>query len=668
MGVNEIDGKFYPDQTFSDHAWIRSIEQYRSLYDRSVTDPEGFWNDIAAELTWFTPPEKILAYNFDIRKGPVFHEWFTGGYTNMSYNCLDRHLETPVRNKAAFIWQGEPDEDTKIFTYQTLHREVCRFANVLKKKGLRKGDRVTLYLPMVWHLPVAMLACARLGLPHSVVFGGFSADALMHRIQESESKLLVTVDQSVRGGKCFDLKKNADQALEQCPSIEQVIVVERTANPIPWIPNRDTWWHEEMAAHDIDDFCAWEPMEAEETLYILYTSGSTGKPKGQVHTTGGYMTYVYATQKWIFDIHPETLYWCMADIGWVTGHSYIVYGPLLCGTTSFMYEGTPLYPKPDRAWELIDRYRIHVCYTAPTAIRALSRQGDSWPQNRDLSSLRLLGTVGEPINPEAWMWYHTQVGKKRCPIVDTWWQTETGGILISPLPGAWPTKPGSATFPFPGIIPRIADPGMEDPDSRGAEMPPGKTGHLCIEKPWPGLSRTIYKDHQRYEQTYFSQYPGLYFTGDGCLRDEEGYYFLQGRVDDVINVSGHRISTAEIESALVLHPAVAEAAVAGMPHDIKGQGIYAFVTLKLGLEATDELKEALIRHVRKEIGAIATPDRLQFANALPKTRSGKIMRRILRKIAENRVDDLGDVSTLEDAAVIKDLIQERRYANIRAVH
>ena len=659
MGVNENDGKFYPDKAFSEKAWIKSVDQYQEHYDRSVSDPEGFWSEITRELTWFKPPEKILDYNFDIRKGRVFHEWFKGGYTNMTYNCLDRHLDTPLRNKAAIIWQGEPDEETKILTYLTLHREVCRFANVLKKKGLQKGDRVTIYLPMVWHLPVAMLACARLGMPHNVVFGGFSAEALMHRIQESESKLLITIDQSIRGGKFFDLKKNADEALEDCPTVKNVIVVQRTGNPIPWSNPRDSWWHEEMAADDIEDTCVYEQMEAEETLYILYTSGSTGKPKGQVHTTGGYMTYVYITQKWIFDLHPETLYWCMADIGWVTGHSYIVYGPLLCGTTSFMYEGTPLYPKPDRAWELIDRYKINVCYTAPTAIRALSRQGDTWPQDRDLSSLRLLGTVGEPINPEAWMWYHNQIGKKNCPIVDTWWQTETGGIMITPLPGAWPTKPGSATFPFPGIIPHIANPGIEDAELRGVDMPTGETGHLCIKRPWPGLSRTIYKDHERYEHTYFSQYPGMYFTGDGCLKDADGYYFLQGRVDDVINVSGHRISTTEIESALVLHPAVAEAAVAGMPHEIKGQGLYAFVTLKLGFEATGSLKEELIQHVRKEIGAIATPDRLQFANALPKTRSGKIMRRILRKIAENRVDDLGDVSTLEDAGVIKDLIEER---------
>jgi len=659
MGVRESDGKFYPDKTFSETAWVKTLEQYQEIYRGSIRNPEAFWAEVARELAWFKEPKTIRRYNFDIREGKIFHEWFNGGTTNVCYNAVDRHLDTPTRNRAAIIWQGEPDEDTKIFTYLTLHREVCRFANVLKKKGLNKGDRVTIYLPMVWQLPVAMLACARLGLPHNVVFGGFSAEALAHRIQESESRLLITIDQSIRGGRFFDMKQNADAALGNCPTVESVIVVRRTGNPIPWNESRDCWWHKETSAKDIEDFCACEHMEAEDTLFILYTSGSTGKPKGQVHTTGGYMAYVYLTQKWIFDLQPETLYWCMADIGWVTGHSYIVYGPLLNGTTTFMYEGTPLYPQPDRAWELIDRYKINVCYTAPTAIRALSRQGEAWPQNRDLSSLRLLGTVGEPINPEAWLWYHRNVGKGNCPIVDTWWQTETGGIMISPLPGAWPTKPGSATFPFPGIIPRVADPGMEDADQRGEPMPAGKTGHLCIETPWPGLSRTIYKDHERYEQTYFSQYPGMYFTGDGCLVDSEGYYFLQGRVDDVINVSGHRMSTAEIESALVLHPAVAEAAVAAMPHEIKGQGIYAFVTLKIGVASTEALKTELIQHVRKEIGAIASPDRLQFANALPKTRSGKIMRRILRKIAENRVDDLGDVSTLEDAAVIRELIRDR---------
>jgi acetyl-CoA synthetase len=656
MGVYNKDGKFYPDKAFSETAWIDSLDQYQNVYNRSVEDPEGFWSDIASELHWFKTPESVLNYNFDIRKGNVFHEWFKGGYTNVCYNCLDRHLDTPTRNRAALIWQGEPEADTKILTYLTLHREVCRFANVLKKKGLKKGDRVTIYLPMVWQLPVAMLACARLGLPHNVVFGGFSAEALMHRIQESESRLLITIDQSIRGGKTVDLKASADSALEHCPSIEHVIVVKRTGNQIGWKNPRDSWWHEEMNAPDIADDCECEQMEAEDILFILYTSGSTGKPKGQVHTTGGYMTYVYITQKWIFDLQPETLYWCMADIGWVTGHSYIVYGPLLNGTTSFMYEGTPLYPKPDRAWELIERYKINVCYTAPTAIRALSRHGDEWPDKRDLSSLRLLGTVGEPINPEAWMWYHRNVGGENCPIVDTWWQTETGGILISPLPGAWPTKPGSATFPFPGIVPKIVSPNTPDSNREIEPVQTNGVGHLCIERPWPGLSRTIYGDHKRYEDTYFSSYPGMYFTGDGCMQDDEGYYFLQGRVDDVINVSGHRISTAEVESALVLHPDVAEAAVAGMPHEIKGQGIYAFVTPMLGIEPTEAFKAELLKRVRKEIGAIAVPDKIQFSNALPKTRSGKIMRRILRKIAEKKQDDLGDVSTLEDAAVIQQLI------------
>ena len=660
MGIAEKNGKFYPDHTFSQTAWVNSLDQYQKIYQRSIENPDAFWGDIAAELFWYQRPEKILDYNFDVRKGRVFHEWFKGGMTNVCYNCLDRYLNTETRNRAAIIWQGEPDEDTRILTYQMLHREVCRFANVLKKQGLEKGDRVTIYLPMVWHLPVAMLACARLGLVHNVVFGGFSAEALMHRIQESESKLLVTIDQSIRGGRAFDLKKNADEALAHCPSVAHVIVVKRTGNAVSWENPRDSWWDDEMNAPDIADFCACEPMEAEDLLYILYTSGSTGKPKGQVHTTGGYMTYVYLTQKWIFDLQPETLYWCMADIGWVTGHSYIVYGPLLNGTTSFMYEGTPLYPEPDRAWELIDRYQINVCYTAPTAIRALSRQGDEWPARRDLSSLRLLGTVGEPINPEAWMWYHTRIGKENCPIVDTWWQTETGGIMISPLPGAWPTKPGSATFPFPGIKPLIVSSNDDGGNPEVKALAPGESGHLCIEKPWPGLSRTIYKDHSRYEDTYFSAYPGLYFTGDGCRQDEEGYYFLQGRVDDVINVSGHRISTAEVESALVLHPDVAEAAVAAMAHEIKGQGIYAFVTLVLGIEPTEALRSELIQKVRDEIGAIAAPDKLQFAGALPKTRSGKIMRRILRKIAEGNAEDLGDVSTLEDANVIRQLVEDRR--------
>jgi acetyl-CoA synthetase len=659
MPVTEKNGKYYPPAEFSKNAWIKSYEQYQEIYKKSVEDPEGFWGEIAADFFWYKKWDKVLSYNFDITKGKVFHEWFKGGKTNMCYNAIDRHLDTPLRNKAAIIWQGEPDEDTKILTYLTLHREVCRFANVLKKKGLKKGDRVSIYLPMVWQLPVVMLACARIGCPHSVVFGGFSAEALGHRVIESESKLLITIDQSLRNGRAFDLKVSADEAIKDAPACTNVIVIKRTGAPCPMTPGRDTWYEDEMKAEDIADFCECEQMDAEDVLYLLYTSGSTGKPKGQVHTTAGYMIYTAITHKWIFDIQPETLFWCMADIGWVTGHSYIVYAPLVNGTTSFIYEGTPLWPKPDRAWELIDRYKINVCYTAPTAIRAMSRQGDEWPNKHPMSSLKLLGTVGEPINPEAWQWYHKNVGKGNCPIVDTWWQTETGGILITPLPGAWPTKPGAATFPFPGCIPRVADPGVEDESKRGAKLEAGKTGHLCIEKPWPGLSRTIYGDHDRWEQTYFSQYPGMYFTGDGCLVDADGYYFLQGRVDDVINISGHRISTAEVESALVLHKAVAEAAAAGMPDEIKGQGIYVFVTLKLGFEPTDALKKELIAHVRKEIGAIATPDKLQFAPALPKTRSGKIMRRILRKIAENKPEDLGDVSTLEDSAVIQNLVANR---------
>ncbi|MFH1887425.1 MAG: acetate--CoA ligase [Pseudomonadota bacterium] len=655
MAITEKDGKFYPPQDFTKNAWVKSYDQYKKIYDQSINDPEGFWGEIARELFWHEPPQKVLDYNFDVTQGEVFHTWFAGGKTNVCYNCLDRNLEAGLGDKTAFIWQGEPDGDKKKITYAELHRLVCRFANVLKKKGIKKGDRVTLYLPMFWELPVAMLACARIGAVHSVVFAGFSADALKQRIQESGARLLVTSDVNIRAGKAIPMKEKVDGALADCPDIEHVIVVQRAGGECPMTGVRDTCWNDDMNAPGITDDCPCEPVDATDPLFLLYTSGSTGKPKGQVHATGGYMTYVYLTFKWVFDIKPEDVYWCTADIGWITGHSYIVYGPLMNGATSIMYEGTPLYPQADRAWELVDRFGVTIFYTAPTAIRALERQGDEWPAKHKLSSLRLLGTVGEPINPEAWQWYHKHIGHKNCPIVDTWWQTETGGICITPLPGAWPAKPGSASFPFPGIKTRVANPGITNPGERGQPMPPGEPGHLCIEQPWPGLSRTIYGNHDRWVDTYFSQYPGLYFTSDGCVKDAEGYHFLQGRVDDVVNVSGHRIGTAEVESALVLHEKVAEAAVAGMPHKLKGQGIYAFVILKKGHEGSDGLEKELKNLVRKEIGPIAVPDFIQFASALPKTRSGKIMRRILRKIVEGKLSELGDTSTLEDAAVIDDL-------------
>ncbi|MBW1990285.1 MAG: acetate--CoA ligase, partial [Deltaproteobacteria bacterium] len=628
-------------------------------YDQSIDDPETFWGTMAKELFWYEPPKKILEYNFDVTKGDVFHTWFEGGKTNACYNCVDRHVQAGKGGKRAIVWQGEPDEDTKTLTYAELLEQVKRFANVLKKMGVKKGDCVTLYMPMVWQLPVALLACARIGAMHSVVFGGFSSEALAQRIQESESKVLVTIDVTIRAGKKLPTKQDADRALQTCPSVEKVIVVQRTGEDCPMTPDRDSFWDDEMAADDVSGDCPCEPMEATEPLFLLYTSGSTGKPKGQVHTTGGYQVYTDLTFRWVFDIKDDDLYWCTADIGWITGHSYIVYGPLSNCASVFIYEGTPLYPGPDRAWELIERYGVTIFYTAPTAIRALERQGDEYPRKYDMPTLRILGTVGEPINPEAWQWFHKNVGKERCPIVDTWWQTETGGICITPLPGAWPTKPGSATFPFPGIKTRAANPGINEPEKRGEPMPPGQPGHLCIERPWPGLSKTIYKNHDRWVDTYFSQFPGMYFTSDGVLIDSEGYHFLQGRVDDVINVSGHRIGTAEVESAIVEHQKVAEAAAAGVPHSLKGQGIYVFVILKQGEKGSPELEKELKELVRKEIGPIATPDWIQFAPALPKTRSGKIMRRVLRKIVEGKTNELGDTSTLENAEVIDELKKGR---------
>ncbi len=605
--------KFPPPKEFSKNAYIKSMAEYKKIYKRSIEDMEGFWAEQAEQIDWYKKWNKVLVEDFKNAK----HEWFVGGKLNVSYNCLDRHLKTWRKNKAAIIFEGDIG-DSRTYTYEQLWYEVNKFANVLKKHGVKKGDRVAIYLPMIPELPIAMLACARIGAIHCVVFGGFSADALKDRILDSEASMLICTDGYYRGGKVVNSKSNADQALQSTPSVKRVIVVNRANNNAPLVAGRDVLWSEEMAADDVKKPCDPEIMDAEDPLFILYTSGSTGKPKGVLHTTAGYLLYVMTTFKYIFDYKDEDTFWCTADIGWVTGHSYIVYGPLGQGATSLMFEGVPNYPKPDRFWDIVEKYKVNILYTAPTAIRAIMKDGDEWVKKHDLSSLRLLGTVGEPINPEAWMWYYTVVGGSRCPIVDTWWQTETGGILITPLPGAFPLKPGSATLPFFGIAAKVI---REDRTPAGVN----EGGILVIEKPWPGLMRRVYGDPERFKNTYFVQNPGVYTTGDGARVDEDGYFWLMGRIDDVINVSGHRIGTAEVESALVSHPAVAEAAVVGMPHEIKGQGIYAYVTLKTGQQKSEDLKKALIAHVRKEIGPIATPDKIQFADALPKTRSGKIM-------------------------------------------
>ncbi|MGQ9777206.1 MAG: acetate--CoA ligase [Thermodesulfobacteriota bacterium] len=644
------DQIFMPPDSIKMKAYIRSMDEYWKIYQRSVEDPEVFWGELAEQLDWYKRWDKVLEYDFD---RPDI-KWFINGKLNVSYNCLDRHLNNWRSNKVALIWQGEPLEENRIFTYQQLHYHVSKFANVLKKFGVKKGDRISIYLPMIPELPIAMLACARIGAIHSVVFGGFSSEALRERINDCGSKILITADGYYRGGRIVQNKLNANEALRDCSGVEKVIVVKRLGIDVEFDKERDVWWHEEMAKEDIRLHCEPAVMDSEDILFILYTSGSTGKPKGVIHTTGGYLLFVYQTLKWVFDLKDEDVFFCTADIGWVTGHSYVVYGPLALGATTLMFEGVPTYPKPDRFWEIVERYKVTVFYTAPTAIRALMREGEEWIKRRGISSLRILGSVGEPINPEAWRWYYKNVGQERCPIMDTWWQTETGGFLISPLP-ITPLKPGSATFPFPGVVPKIL---RED----GTECEVEEGGSLVISRPWPGMLRGFWNDPEkkRFKDTYFSIFPGHYFTGDGAKKDKDGYFWLMGRIDDVINVSGHRIGTAEVESALVSHPSVAEAAVIGIPHEVKGQGIYAFVTLKSGLKGTEELRKELLAHVRKVIGPIASPDKLQFADALPKTRSGKIMRRILRKIAEGRIEELGDTSTLMDPSVVIQLAGERQ--------
>ena len=632
---------FPPEPEFSKRAHISSLEGYDDLSQRAAEDPEGFWAQIASELHWFARWSKVLEWELP------FAKWFVGGKTNIAYNCIDRHLTTARKNKVAILWEGEPG-DVRALSYQMLHYEVCRFANLLKSLGIQKGDRATIYMGMVPELAIAMLACARMGVTHNVVFGGFSAEALRDRINDSKSRVLITADGAYRRGTIVPLKKNADDALTGSPSVERVIVYKRTGENVQMLPERDLWWHEQVAKTP-GEFPA-EQLDAEHPLFMLYTSGTTGKPKGVVHTTGGYMTGAYITTKWVFDIKEEDTYFCSADIGWVTGHSYIVYGPLLNGATTLMYEGAPNYPEPDRFWSIIERYKVNIFYTAPTAIRAFIKWGDVWPAKHDLSSLRLLGTVGEPINPEAWIWYRKNIGRERCPIVDTWWQTETGSIMVSPIPGAVPTKPGSATKPLPGIT-------IDVVDRQGNSVGTNQGGFLVIKRPWPSMLRTIYGDPDRYKKQYWSEIPGVYFTGDGARRDEDGYLWIMGRIDDVINVSGHRIGTMEVESSLVSHPTVAEAAVVGRPDELKGQGIVAFVTLAAGHQANPPLKDELKGHVGKTIGSFAKPDEIRFTDALPKTRSGKIMRRLLRDLASGQAT-VGDTTTLEDFSVLAKLREE----------
>jgi acetyl-CoA synthetase len=623
------------------------------MYEQSVKDPEGLWGNVAKRIDWFKPFTKVKDGDFT---GDVRIKWFVDGKLNISYNCLDRHLAKRA-DQVAIIWESDDPKDSRKITYRELHEQVCKFANVLKSLGLKKGDRATIYLPMIPELAIAMLACTRIGVIHSIVFAGFSPESLAGRIQDCGGSLVITSDEGVRGGKPIPLKENTDEALKKCPGIDKVIMFKRTGANVSIVPGRDMDWNELMSKASTD--CPPEHMDSEDPLYILYTSGSTGKPKGVLHTTGGYLVYTSFSHEYVFDYHDGDVYWCTADIGWVTGHSYIVYGPLANGATTLMFEGIPNYPDWSRFWDVCDKHQVSIFYTAPTAIRAIMRQGEAPVTKASRKSIKLLGTVGEPINPEVWLWYYNVVGDGRCPIVDTWWQTETGGILITPLPGATALKPGSATRPFFGVQPAIITPEGDFLEGAGS-------GYLIIKDSWPGMLRSIYGDHERFKQTYFSNYPGLYFTGDGARRDEDGYYWITGRVDDVINVSGHRLGTAEVESALVAHAAVAEAAVVGFPHDIKGQGIYAYVTLKADREPSDALRSELVTWVRKEIGPIATPDYIQWAPGLPKTRSGKIMRRILRKIAANEIQDLGDTSTLAEPAVVQDLINNRLAVSAKA--
>jgi acetyl-CoA synthetase len=641
------DGQVFPVP----EAWAKKAHMDAAGYDAAVkrveTDPEGYWRGVAARLDWIKPFSVVKDVSFNREDFRI--RWFADGVLNVSANCLDRHL--PHRaNDVAIIWEGDDPKDSRKITYAEAHAEVCRMANVLKANGVAKGDRVTIYLPMIPEAAYAMLACSRIGAVHSVIFGGFSPDSIAGRVQDCDSRIVITADEGLRGGRIVPLKKNVDEALEQCPDVHSVIVIKRTGADVPMRSGRDVRYEEARAKVSAD--CPPEPMGAEDPLFILYTSGSTGKPKGVLHTTGGYLTWAAHTHELVFDYRPGEIFWCTADVGWVTGHSYIVYGPLANGATTLIFEGVPNYPTVSRFWEVIDKHQVEIFYTAPTALRALMREGEAPVKKTSRKSLRLLGSVGEPINPEAWLWYHRVVGEERCPIVDTWWQTETGACLVSPLPGATALKPGSASKPLPGVKLQIVD-------ADGHVLDGAVSGNLCITDSWPGQMRTVYGDHERFITTYFTTYPGKYFTGDGCRRDEDGYYWITGRVDDVINVSGHRLGTAEIESALVAHPDVAEAAVVGYPHDIKGQGIYAYVTLNAGTEATEDLRKGLVQWVRHEIGPFAAPDVIQWAPGLPKTRSGKIMRRILRKVAEGDVSNLGDTTTLADPSVVADLVEHR---------